>query len=325
MSPLHKPARLFVTHHLPDPVEAQMRRDYLAVLNVNDAPLDAEQWLERARDADAIVCTPADRLSAERIAQLPASVRIIATFSVGYNHIDLAAAHARGIIVTNTPGVLTDATADLTLLLLLGAARRAAEGEAMMRARTWASSSKALIGTEVSGKSLGIVGMGRIGAAVARRAAAFNMAIHYLSRTPRSVAGVPSAQQHSSEATFWPQCQFLSLHLPLNAETRGFLDARRIALLPRGAVVINAARGDIVDDDALIAALRNGHLFAAGLDVFTNEPNFRAEYAALPNTFLLPHLGSATVETRCAIGFKVLENLDAFFAGRDPPDRIAAS
>jgi len=316
--------RLVVTRHLPEPVEARIRHDYNALLNSEDTRFAPESWLERCRDADGLLCTPTDRLNAELIGKLPASVRIIATFSVGYNHIDIPAAHARGIVVTNTPGVLTDATAELAMLLLLAAARRASEGEALMRARAWSIWGRnQILGTQMSGKSLGIVGMGRIGSAVARRAAAFDMQIHYLSRTPKSVLGVPTARQHSSEETFWPACQFLSLHLPLNPETRGFLNASRIAQLPRGAIVVNTARGEVVDDDALIDALRSAQVAAAGLDVFTNEPDFRAEYAALPNTFLLPHLGSATLETRCAMGFKALDNLDAFFAGHAPPDRIA--
>jgi len=164
--------------------------------------------------------------------------------------------------------------------------------------------------------------MGRIGAAVARRAAGFGMQVHYLSRSAKALPDLPDARCHTSEESFWPRCEFLSIHLPLNAQTRGFLNARRIAQLPRGAIVVNTARGDIVDDDALIAALADGQVGAAGLDVFTNEPNFRPEYAALKNTFLLPHLGSATLETRRAMGYKVLENLDAFFAGREPPDRV---
>jgi lactate dehydrogenase-like 2-hydroxyacid dehydrogenase len=315
--------RLVVTRHLPEAVEARSSRDYRALLNSADRQFTPAEWLERVQDADALLCTPSDRLNAELLAKLPASVRVIATFSVGYNHIDVAAANARGITITNTPGVLTDATADLTLLLMLGAARRASEGEAMMRARTWTGwGPNQIIGTQVSGKSLGIVGMGRIGMAVARRAAAYDMRIHYLSRSAKSVPGVSNAQQHASEDTFWPACQFLSLHIPLSHDTRSYLDAKRIARLPRGAILINTARGEVVDDDAVIAALRDGQLAAAGLDVFTNEPNFRPEYTGLANTFLMPHLGSATLETRCAMGFKALDNLDAFFAGRSPPDRI---
>jgi len=314
--------RVTVTRRLPEAVEARLARDYTPLFNGDDHGFTAAEWPERCRDADAVLCTPVDRMDAAVLAALPASVRIIATYSVGHNHIDVAAAQARGIVVTNTPDVLTDATADVALLLLLGAARRAAEGEALMRRRGWSGwRPTQLLGTQVAGKSLGIVGLGRIGGAVARRAAAFGMRIHYLSAEARELPGV-ELRHHRDEAGFWPLCQFLSLHLPLTETTRGFLDARRLAQLPRGAIVVNTARGDVVDDDALIAALRSGQVGAAGLDVFTAEPDFRAEYAALPNTFLLPHLGSATVETRCAMGFRALDNLDRFFAGYDPHDRI---
>ncbi len=314
---------LAITRHLPGPVEARAQKDYRASLNTSDQPWTPGDWVDRTRNVDGVLCTVTDSVTAEIIDALPASVRILATFSVGYNHVDVAAAARRGVVVTNTPDVLTEATADIAMLLLLGTARRASEGEALMRARQWRGwTPTQMLGTHVTGKALGILGLGRIGSAVARRAAAFGMTIHYLSREPKPTVGF-TAVHHATEATFWPQCQFLSLHLPTNQETRGFLNTARIAQLPRGAIVVNTARGEIVDDDALIAALRSGHLGGAGLDVYTGEPNFRAEYAALSNTFLLPHLGSATFETRCAMGFRALDNLDAFFAGRAPPDRVA--
>lgn len=315
--------RLAITRRLPEPVETRARTTYRALLNVTDTPWSAADWIEHCREADGVLCTVTDCVTAAVIDTLPESVRVLATFSVGFNHIDIAAARMRGIVVTNTPDVLTDATADVTLLLLLGAARRASEGEALMRSHTWRGwAPTQMLGTHFSGKALGIVGLGRIGCAVARRAAGFGMTIHYLAPAPRPTPGF-TAIHHTREETFWRECQFLTLHLPTNAETRAFLNAARIAQLPRGAIVVNTARGEIVDDDALIAALRSGHLAAAGLDVYVGEPDVRAEYASLPSTFLLPHLGSATVETRCAMGFRALDNLDAFFAGRPPPDRVA--
>jgi lactate dehydrogenase-like 2-hydroxyacid dehydrogenase len=315
--------RVTVTRRLPAAVEQRLREFYEARLNEADQPFGADEWRERCRDADAIVCAVSDRVSAGVIAALPASVRIIATVSVGYDHIDVRACAARAIVVTNTPDVLTAATADVALLLLLGAARRAAEGEALMRRRAWHGLGMTeMLGIEVSGKTLGVVGMGRIGAAVARRAVGFDMRVHYLARTPKTVPGV-EAVYHADEQDFWPVCQFLSLHLPLTDSTRGYLNAQRLGRLPRGAVVVNTARGEIVDDDALIGALRSGQVAAAGLDVFAGEPDFRAEYAQLPNTFLLPHLGSATVETRNAMGQRALDNLEAFFAGRPPRDAVA--
>ena len=311
-----------MTRQLPGPVEARAQRDYDAFLNPTDTPWTPADWQRLTRGMAGVLCTVTDKIDAAVIEALPDSVRILATFSVGFNHIDVGAARQRGLVVTNTPDVLTDATADIAMLLLIGAARRASEGEAMMRARRWKGwGPNTMLGTDVSGKTLGIVGLGRIGSAVARRATAFGMTIHYLSPQPKPTPGF-TAIHHASEATFWPQCQFLSLHLPTNEQTRGFLNASRLAQLPRGAFVVNTARGEIVDDDALIASLRSGHLGGAGLDVYTGEPDFRPEYAALPNTFLLPHLGSATFETRCAMGFRALDNLDAYFAGRAPHDRV---
>jgi lactate dehydrogenase-like 2-hydroxyacid dehydrogenase len=315
-------ARVVVTRRLPDPVEARLRRDYDAVLNASDVPFQAAEWHARCAGAVAVLCTPADRMDRDVIAGLPGSVQAIATFSVGFNHIDVAAAAARRIVVTNTPDVLTDATADIALLLLLGAARRAAEGEIMMRSRAWTGwAPTQLLGTHVGGKRLGIVGFGRIGQAVARRAGAFGMHVHYLARSARA-ATEPGATWHADERSFWPCCELLTLHLPATAATWQYLNAARIAQLPRGAIVVNTARGDVVDDDALIAALGSGQVAAAGLDVFQGEPAFRAEYAQLSNTFLLPHLGSATLETRCAMGFRALDNLDAFFDHRVPPDLV---
>lgn len=320
--PADKPA-IAITRRLPEPVEARAQRDYRASLNASDQPWKPADWADRTRDVDGVLCTVTDAVTAAIISALPARVRILATFSVGYNHIDVAAAKRRGIVVTNTPDVLTDATADIAMLLLLGVARRAGEGEAMMRARSWPGWAPThLLGTHVHGKTLGIVGLGRIGSAVARRATAFGMKIHYLARELKPTVGF-QAVHHEDEVTFWPQCQFVSLHLPTNAETRGFMNTARLAQLPRGAFVVNTARGDIVDDDALIAALRSGHLGGAGLDVYTGEPNFRPEYAELKNTFLLPHLGSATFDTRCAMGFRALDNLDACFAAQPPADRVA--
>lgn len=315
--------RLAITRRLPEPVEARAQSAYRALLNPADLPWSAGDWIEHCRDADGVLCTVTDTVTTAVIDTLPKSVRILATFSVGFNHIDIAAARRRGIVIINTPDVLTEATADIALLLLLGAARRAGEGEALMRSGSWRGwAPTQMLGTHFSGRALGIVGLGRIGCAVARRAVGFGMKIHYLAGAPKPTPGF-SATHHAREETFWRECQFLTLHLPTNVETRAFLNAARIAQLPHGAIVVNTARGEIVDDDALIAALRSGQVGAAGLDVYVGEPEVRAEYVALRNTFLLPHLGSATFETRCAMGFRALDNLDAFFAGRPPPDRVA--
>ena len=243
---------------------------------------------------------------------------------MGYEHIDIAAATARGILVSNTPDVLTDATAEIALLLLLGAARRAHEGADMLRRARWTGwTPTQLMGVGLSGKRLGIVGMGRIGQALAARARACGMEIHYYNRTRLPEAIEASATHYSSVEALLPQAQFLSLHCPLTPQTAKLIDARRLAMLPEGAVLVNTARGGIVDDDALIAALASGRLAAAGLDVFDGEPNVDPRYFAIENAFILPHMGSATIEARNAMGFRAIENLKAVLIdGIAPPHQV---
>ena len=314
---------IFVTRKLPDAVTARLTRDYRATLNPDDRPVSGPELVAGAAGHDALLVSSREALTAETLAALPASIRAIATFSVGFEHIDLAAAKARGLVVTNTPDVLTEATADIAMLLILGAARRASEGEQMVRADRWTGLGLAeMLGRQVSGQRLGILGMGRIGRALARRARGFAMTIHYSNRTRLPVELEQGATYHADPEAMLPHCDVLSINCPASPETRRFLDGPRIAKLPDGAIVVNSARGAIVDDDALIAALRSNKLFAAGLDVYENEPKIHPGYRTLPNVFLLPHLGSATVETRNAMGFKCLDNLDAVFAGRTPPDRL---
>jgi glyoxylate reductase len=317
-------ATIVLTRNYPEAVEARATRDYDARLNPDDRAYGPEALIAATEGADGLLPCPTERLSADVIERLPESVRIIATFSVGYDHIDLEAAKRRGIVVTNTPEVLTDATADIALLLLLGAARRAYEGEVMLRGGTWGRwTPTQLLGIHVGGKRLGILGMGRIGQATAHRARAFGMEIHYHNRHRLPPEHEHGAVYHETAEDLLGVSEFFSLHCPATAETHHFLNAERIALLPEGAVVVNTARGTVVDDAALIAALRSGKLAAAGLDVFEGEPDIDPAYRDLTNAFLLPHLGSATVETRNAMGFRALDNLDAFFAGDTPPDRVA--
>ena len=314
---------VLVTRKLPQAVEDRLRRDYDPRLNDEDRLYTTDELIERADGAEAILTCHTEHLSADVIARLPDSVRAIASFSVGVDHVDLAAAKVRGIIVTNTPDVLTDATAELTMLLMLGAARRAAEGEQLVRSGKWESWSPSfMVGIQVTGKRLGIIGMGRVGQATARRARGFDMSIHYHNRRR-----LPA--DHEAGATFYgtvdellPHCDFLALHCPATPDTQGLLDARRIALLPDAAIVVNAARGSVIDEAALIEALRSGKLAAAGLDVYNNEPNIDPAFRTLRNTFLLPHIGSATRETRDAMGFRALDNLDAIFAQRPPRDQL---
>jgi lactate dehydrogenase-like 2-hydroxyacid dehydrogenase len=314
---------LLVTRRLPDAVLARARRDYDARINEPDQVYSAAELAERARGCDAILCAPGDALRAETVAALPASLRAISTFSVGYDHLDVAAARARGIALFHTPGVLTDATAEIALLLMLGAARRAYEGQRMLREGRWrAWTPTLLLGRGLAGARLGIFGMGRIGQAVARRARAFGMEIHYASRRRLSPELEAGAVFHADASDLLRSSDFLSLHCPASPETHHWLDAKRIALLPPGAIAINTARGSIVDDGALIAALRSGQLAAAGLDVYENEPQLDPRYLELDNAFLLPHLGSATREARDAMGNLALDNLDAFFAGRPAPAPI---
>ncbi|UEM22461.1 D-glycerate dehydrogenase [Skermanella mucosa] len=315
---------LLLTRRYPDAVMARAARDYRVLVNDDDHPYGADELVRLADGADALLVCAVDPVPAALVRALPDSVRMIATFSVGTDHIDLAAAKARGIVVANTPGVLTDATADIAFLLLLGAARRAAEGERMIREGRWDGwAPTQLIGTHVTGKRLAILGMGRIGQAMARRARGFDMEIHYHNRRRLPAAEEAGAVYHADADEMLSVADFLSIHSPATPETRHWLNADRIARLPDGAVVVNTARGTLVDDEALIAALRSGKLAAAGLDVFENEPKLHPGYAALPNTFLLPHMGSATDRTRDAMGFTALDNLDAFFAGREPPNRVA--
>jgi len=319
---------LALARRFPDAVEARAARDYRVRPGPEDEagpPLSGVALAAHAEGADGLLVAPGNAVTADVIAALPASARVVATFSVGFEHIDLEAARARGLLVTNTPDVLTDATAEIALLCLLGAARRAGEGEALMRAGTWAGWTPThLLGTQLSGKRLGLVGMGRIGQAVAHRARAFGMTIHYHNRRRLPPEREQGAVFHESLEAMLPECDMLSLHCPATPETTGLMNASRLALLPKGAILVNTARGTIVDDDALIAALRSGHLAAAGLDVYAGEPAGHPAYRTLPNTFLLPHLGSATVETRNAMGFRALDNLDAvLLRGAEPPDRVA--
>jgi lactate dehydrogenase-like 2-hydroxyacid dehydrogenase len=312
---------LFVTRRLPASIEALAVRDYDARLTPSDVAI--ADLLVRAEGADALLCCPGDVLDAETIAALPGSVRVIGTFSVGYDHIDVAAAKARGIRVCNTPDVLSVATAECAMLLILAAARRAGEGERLVRSGKWAGwAPTQLLGTQVSGRRLGIFGMGRIGREIARMARGFGMEIHYRDMTRLSPDLEQGAVFHDNDDSFLPICQVLSLNAPGGGGTRHWLDNGRIAKLPPGAVVVNAARGTLVDDTALIAALRSGHVAAAGLDVYNGEPALHPDYVTLENVVLLPHLGSATVETRDAMGRVVLAGIGAVLAGETPANLV---
>jgi lactate dehydrogenase-like 2-hydroxyacid dehydrogenase len=316
--------KLLVTRKLPDAVEARIARDYDATFNPSDAVRDGAALAAAAAGHDAVLLAAGDPFGAATIDALPASIRTLATFSVGFDHVDLAAAKARNIIVTNTPDVLTDATAEIAMLLILASMRRAGEAERMVRARQWVGwAPTQLMGLSVSHKRLGIFGFGRIGRRLAEMARGMRMEIHYHDVAPAAPDLEQGATYHADESKFLATCQVISLHAPGGEKTRKWLNASRIAQLPPRAVVVNTARGTLVDDAALVAALHSGHVAYAGLDVFDGEPRIFEGYYTAPNVTLLPHLGSATIETRDAMGFRALDNLDAVFAGREPRDRVA--
>jgi lactate dehydrogenase-like 2-hydroxyacid dehydrogenase len=316
---------VLVTRKLPPNVEDRLRRDYEPRFNADDRLYTTDELIKLAQGADIILPCHTEKLSADVIARLPATIKAIVCFSVGTDYVDLAAARSRNIIVTNTPDVLTDATAEIAILLMLGAARRASEGERLIRSNKWNTWSPTfMIGRQVTGKRLGIVGMGRVGQATAQRARGFDMTILYSNRSRLKPELEKGATYYPSVEELLPHCDYLALHCPATPETHHLLDAKRIALLPDGAIVVNTARGSVVDDDALVSALKSGKIAAAGLDVFNGEPDkIHPGYRELENTFLLPHIGSATHETRDAMGYRALDNLDAIAAGREPHDRVA--
>lgn len=321
---MHTRPLVQLTRRLPEAVEERVQRSYRGLFNAEDIPLSDEEMVARSAEADAIVCCVTDRFPRALISRLGPRVRVLASVSVGTDHVDLVAARERNLRVTNTPDVVTDATADIALLLLLGAARRASEGEQLVRSGGWTGwTPTQLLGRGFAGRRLGIVGMGRIGRALAARARPLGLQIHYCNRTRLPPDLEQGAQFHDTLESLLSVSHFLSLHTPATAATQHLLNARTLALLPKGAVLVNSARGDLVDDEALLAALRNGHLFAAGLDVYAGEPALHPGYRTLPNVFLLPHLGTATLETRTAMGFRALDNVDAVLAGREPPDAVA--
>jgi lactate dehydrogenase-like 2-hydroxyacid dehydrogenase len=316
--------KLLIARKLRPAVEARAARDYDVVLNPEDRVFSEAELIAACREVDAVLPCHSERFSAWVIAALGPRLKIIANHSVGTDHVDLAAARAAGIVVTNTPDVLSDATAEIAILCMLGAARRGAEGDAMIRAGRWDFWSPAfMVGRQVTGRRFGVIGMGRVGQVTADRARGFGMQIHYHNRRRLPDHLEKGAVFHDSVESLLAVSDVLSLHCPATPENTGMINARTLALLPERAILVNTARGGLVDEAALVAALKSGKLFAAGLDVFRTEPGGNPEIAALPNVFLLPHIGSATEETRDAMGFRALDNLDAFFAGITPGDRVA--
>lgn len=314
-----------VTRRLPREVEEALTARFDARLNADDHPLTQEELHAALRHADALLCTVTDRIDAAVIGAPPIRCRLLANFGVGFNHVDLPAARAAGIAVSNTPGVLTEATADLTIALMLAVARRTGEGERLVRSGRWTGwNPTQLMGQMVSGRTLGIVGFGRIGQAVARRAShGFGMRVLFATPhpPPAGLAATLGAAASSLDALLG-ESDFVSLHCPATPATRHLMNASRLGRMRPGAFLINTARGDIVDEIALVNALRERTIAGAALDVYEGEPAVPAELRAMENVVLLPHLGSATEETRVAMGLRALANLAAFFGNGELPDRV---
>ena len=317
--------RVIVTRRLPPNVEARMAELFDASFNVGDQPMSRTELARAMAQCDVLVPCISDQIDATLIAAAPDRLQLLASFGSGVDHIDLAAARAKGIIVTNTPGVLTEDTADMTMALILSVPRRLAEGEKLVRSGEWRGwSPSGMLGHRIGGKKLCIIGMGRIGRAVARRARAFGLTIAYHNRhrLPFEVEQELEAEWVGDVDGLLAACDIVSIHCPLNGDTRGLIDARRIALMRPDAYLINTSRAEITDEAALIAALDEGRIAGAGLDVYTHEPAVDPRLFALSNVVLLPHMGSATFEGRDATGARVIANIRSWVDGHRPPNQV---
>ena len=316
---------IILTRQLPESVETRMRELFNATLNETDEAMSREALKEAVAKADVLVPTVTDIIDAEIIAAAGPQLKLIASFGVGVDHIDLAAAHEKGITVTNTPGVLTEDTADVVMSLILAVPRRIAEGDVRARSGKWKGwSPTGMLGRRINGKRLGIIGMGNIGEAVARRARGFGMSIHYHNRKP-----VHPQLEEELEATYWeqldqmlPRMDIISVNCPSTPATHNLLSRERLSLIQPHAYIVNCARGDVVDEAALTDLLANNGIAGAGLDVYQNEPEISQRLRSLKNTVLLPHIGSATIEGRQDMGQKVIINIQTFIDGHTPPDRV---
>ena len=319
---------VIVTRKLPDPIETRMMELFACRLNLDDTSLSKPDLIAAVERADVLVPTVTDRIDAEVLEAAGPALKLIASFGTGVDHVDLAAAQRRGIIVTNTPGVLTEDTADMTMALILAVSRRLAEGERLIRSGRWTGwGPTSMLGHRIWGKRLGIVGMGRIGMALARRAKGFGLSVHYHNRRP-----VPEEVENALEATHWESLDQMLAHMdivsvncPHTPATYHLLSARRLRLLQPQAILVNTARGEIVDEEELLRLLEKRAIAGAGLDVFEHEPAIDPRLRALDNVVLLPHMGSATIEGRLAMGEKVIINIKTFADGHRPPDRVIGS
>ena len=314
---------IWIPRRLSDATLDRARRDYEVIVNEADTPGTAEEIVAMSARVDGMIPCHSEHFTADVVARLDPRLKIVANHSVGVDHCDLDALKSRGIVVTNTPDVLSDATAEIAMLLMLGAARHAVHGDRLVRQGQWDSWSPSfMVGKQVTGARLGIVGMGRVGRAFAEKARGFGMEIHYHNRSRLAPEVEKGAVFHEGVDSLLEVADFLSLHCPATPDTTDLLNADRIARLPQGAVVVNTARGALIDEAALLDAIERGHLAAAGLDCFKVEPGGNPAFAGHENIFMLPHIGSATRATRDAMGFRALDNLDAFFAGQAPGDRL---
>ena len=305
--------KILITRKLMKSSEKYASSIFDVKLNKEDKALTKDELISQSNECDGILSSLTEKLDNDTILKLSDKVKIISNFAVGFGNIDLDAAKKRNIVVTNTPDVLTDATAEIAMLVLLGAARRVKEGAEWAKRKNWGWSANFLIGKQLAGSRLGILGMGRIGRAVADRARSFGMKIHYYNRSRLKKNLEKDAIYHRSLESLLSVSDFFSINCPATKETKHIINNKTIKYFPDGAVISNSARGDMIDDDAMVEALKNGKIFSLGLDVYNGEPNIHPEYLTLPNVFVLPHLGSATTKTRTAMGDLAVSNIEEFF------------
>ena len=305
--------KILITRKLLQPSEEYAKKIFDVKLNKEDKVITKEELIEKSKDCDGILSSLTEKIDSEVISNLSGSIKIISNFAVGFGNIDIIAARKRNIIVTNTPEVLTNATAEIAILVLLGAARRAKEGVEWANKKNWKWSADFLMGKQLTGARLGILGMGRIGRAIANIARSFGMIIHYHNRSQLDKNMEKGAVFHKTLESLLSVSDFFSINCPSTAQTKHIINKQTLKYFPDGAIIANSARGDMIDDNAMVEALKNGKIFSLGLDVYNGEPNIHPDYLALPNVFILPHIGSSTVKTRTAMGNLAISNLEEFF------------
>tara|TARA_Y100000741_G_scaffold271100_1_gene211199 strand:- start:470 stop:1438 length:969 start_codon:yes stop_codon:yes gene_type:complete len=318
--------KILVTRKMTDEAEKKLAESFDATFNKEDKPIPYEVLINLANQYDGLIVSGWDKFDENFFNKMNGKLKIIATFSVGYDHINIKSAEQKKIIITNTPNVLNDAVAEITILLMLATCRKAYEGFNLVKSGKWKNTKvdfvNFVMGQSMTGKTLGIIGMGRIGRIVAKRAKAFGMKIIYYNRKKLSDDLEEGAKYYESVNSMMPDCDFVSIHTPATSETKNILDNSAIELLPKHAIVINTSRGSTVDDDALIYALQNNKIYAAGLDVFNNEPNLDERYLSLDNCFVLPHIGSSNYETRDAMAMLAVNNIYAYFNNKSLPSKV---